>query len=90
MLTPITIPDVGSGEAPLRLSAWFAEPGDAVEAGDRLLEVAISGMTCDVRAAGCGRLVRVEKQLDEVVIPGEIVGWVDVDATRAARPTSES
>lgn len=77
MSTPVTIPDLGSAGHELRISAWFAEPGDAIELGDRLFEVLISGVTCDVAAECAGRLARIEKDLDAVVVPGDVVAWIE-------------
>lgn len=77
MLTPIVVPDLGSAGHELRISAWFAELGDRIEPGDRLFEVLISGITCDVAAEHSGRLARIEKDLDAIVAPGVVVGWIE-------------
>jgi pyruvate/2-oxoglutarate dehydrogenase complex dihydrolipoamide acyltransferase (E2) component len=77
MSTPVTIPDLGSAEHELRISAWFAEPGDSIEQGDRLFEVLIGGITCDVAAECTGRLARIEKDLDAIVAPGDVVAWIE-------------
>ena len=50
----IVLPDVGA--APVVLSAWFADPGDAVFEGDRLVEVLVGGATFDVSSPATGRL----------------------------------
>ena len=42
----IILPDMGA--APVVLSSWFADPGDAVFEGDRLVEVLVGGATFDV------------------------------------------
>jgi len=46
---------------PLSLSAWFVEPGESVEAGEPLFEVALPGITCDVAAPVSGRVSRLVK-----------------------------
>lgn len=79
MLTSVTIPDLGAEGHPQRLSAWFAEPGDRVEQGEPLLEVLISGVTCDVPAPCSGCLVGVEKGLDAPVAIGDVVGWIETE-----------
>ncbi len=76
-LLPVTIPDVGAAGLPMRLSAWFVEPGDAVDLGDSLCEVLITGVTCDVTAACAGRLARIDKGLDAPVAPGTVVAWIE-------------
>jgi pyruvate/2-oxoglutarate dehydrogenase complex dihydrolipoamide acyltransferase (E2) component len=77
MLTPVTVPELGSAGHVLRISAWFAEVGDPIAEGDRLFEVLISGITSDVAAECAGRLARIEKDLDAVVAPGDTVAWIE-------------
>src|ERR1700686_598774 len=54
MRSPILMPDVGA-EMP-SLNLWFAQPGDAVYAGDRLVELLLNGTTFDVSSPSTGRL----------------------------------
>src|SRR5262245_53023745 len=67
MPTPVKLPDLGTAARAIRLSAWFVEPGDRVDAGDRLLEVLISGVTCDVTAPVAGVVTRLEVDIDQRV-----------------------
>ena len=48
MRKPILLPELGAG--PAVLSVWFAEPGETVFEGDRLVEVLVAGATFDVSA----------------------------------------
>ena len=52
MRTPVLLPELGAG--PVRLSLWFAAPGDTVFSGDRLVEVLVNGATFDVSAPAPG------------------------------------
>ncbi|MGQ0636670.1 MAG: lipoyl domain-containing protein [Planctomycetaceae bacterium] len=79
MLTPVTIPAVGAAGNTLCVSAWFVEPGDTVEAGEPLVEVLLSGVTCDVPSPVCGRLARIERDLDAEICEGEVVAWIETD-----------
>ena len=74
---PIVLPDVGAEQHVLHVSSWFIEVGDWVEAGDRALEVLMSGVTCDVPCPCAGRLVRIEKEMDSVVHPGDVLAWIE-------------
>jgi pyruvate/2-oxoglutarate dehydrogenase complex dihydrolipoamide acyltransferase (E2) component len=74
---PVPLPDLGTAGEPVSLAAWLVEPGDAVEAGDRILEVVIPGITCDVRAPAAGIIGRLEKAIDAKILPGEIVAWIE-------------
>jgi pyruvate/2-oxoglutarate dehydrogenase complex dihydrolipoamide acyltransferase (E2) component len=76
---PVILPDLGVSSA--RVSVWFAEPGDEVYEGERLVEVAIGGATFDVSAPASGRLaerfvmppddVQPQAVLGEITIAGE-------------------
>jgi pyruvate/2-oxoglutarate dehydrogenase complex dihydrolipoamide acyltransferase (E2) component len=71
----VVLPDLGVPSA--RVSVWFAEPGDEVYEGERLVEVAVGGATFDVSASATGRLAeRLVMPPDEVragAVLGEIV-----------------
>jgi pyruvate/2-oxoglutarate dehydrogenase complex dihydrolipoamide acyltransferase (E2) component len=71
------LPDLGTGTAPVRVSAWFVEVGDDVEAGEPILEIVIPGVTSDVCSPVTGRISRILKDIDALVHPGEIVAWVE-------------
>lgn len=77
MRTPVVLPDIGA--APVRLSVWFAEAGDAVYAGDRLVEVLASGATFDVAAPATGRLVERCAWPRDLLTPGQVLGVVEAD-----------
>jgi pyruvate/2-oxoglutarate dehydrogenase complex dihydrolipoamide acyltransferase (E2) component len=76
-LVPVVVPDLGTAGEPVSLSAWFVEPGESVETGEPLFEVALPGITCDVAAAVSGRISRLVKDIDSLVAPGDIVAWLE-------------
>src|SRR5262245_58579412 len=58
MHMPITLPELGLPPShAVRLSTWYAVPGETVFEGDRLVEVLTEGATFDVPAPATGRLV---------------------------------
>jgi len=73
----IILPDVGA--TPVVLSAWFADPGDAVFEGDRLVEVLVGGATFDVSSPASGRLVEKRARVNERLAPGQVLGFVQPD-----------
>ena len=75
------MPDLGTAGHAMRISSWFVEPGDQIEAGDRILEVLTSGITCDIVCETSGQLTKIEKNLDEVVAPGDVLAWIDQTAS---------
>ena len=80
MLTPILLPELGAGDEVVRISCWLVDVGDGVETGDRLVEVLMPGIAFDVPAPAAGVLTRMEKSCDAVVVPGDILGWIELAA----------
>jgi pyruvate/2-oxoglutarate dehydrogenase complex dihydrolipoamide acyltransferase (E2) component len=76
---PIVLPDLGA--SPAVLSVWFADPGDAVYEGDRLVEIVVGGATFDVSAPATGRLAAKHAWPDDPLRPGQVLGVVEVEAT---------
>jgi pyruvate/2-oxoglutarate dehydrogenase complex dihydrolipoamide acyltransferase (E2) component len=77
MRAEILLPELGA--APVVVSAWFADPGELVYAGDRLLEVLVSGATFDVSSPATGRLIEKLALADDPVLPGQVLGLVEVE-----------
>jgi pyruvate/2-oxoglutarate dehydrogenase complex dihydrolipoamide acyltransferase (E2) component len=73
----IILPDVGA--APVVLSTWFADPGDTVFEGDRLVEVLVGGATFDVSSPATGRLAQRQARRDQPLTPGQVLGFVEVE-----------
>jgi len=75
---PIRVPEVGlEPECPLQVSMWFATPGELVLEGDRLVELLADDVTFDITAPTTGRLLVVERDIEEPVQPGETIGWLE-------------
>ncbi|MGE3804548.1 MAG: biotin/lipoyl-containing protein [Gemmataceae bacterium] len=77
MLAPIILPELGA--APVALSLWFADQGDFVYEGDRLVEVLVDGATFDVPAPATGRLCEKLAFPDQTLEPGQTLGLVEVE-----------
>jgi pyruvate/2-oxoglutarate dehydrogenase complex dihydrolipoamide acyltransferase (E2) component len=79
MSTPLAIilPELGS--APVWLSAWFADLGDVVYEGDRLVEVLVQGATFDVSAPATGRLAQKRALPRDLLTPGQVLGVLAVE-----------
>jgi pyruvate/2-oxoglutarate dehydrogenase complex dihydrolipoamide acyltransferase (E2) component len=77
MPTPILLPDLGA--TPVRLSTWFADLGEQVFEGDRLVEVLLGGATFDVAAPATGRLAEKRARNDQLLEPGQVLGLIQVD-----------
>jgi pyruvate/2-oxoglutarate dehydrogenase complex dihydrolipoamide acyltransferase (E2) component len=73
----VVLPELGA--VPVRLSAWFADPGEEVFEGDRLVEVLVNGATFDVPAPATGRLTEKRALPDDPIYAGQVLGLVDVE-----------
>jgi pyruvate/2-oxoglutarate dehydrogenase complex dihydrolipoamide acyltransferase (E2) component len=78
MRAPVILPELGA--APVVLSLWFADQGDQVYEGDRLVEVLVGGATFDVPAPATGHLAEKLALPDDPVSPGQVLGTVEVEA----------
>ena len=74
----VLVPDLGSTE-PVRVSAWLVEAGETVRAGDRLVELLLPGLTCDVAAPATGRLLTQTVPLNAAVSVGDVLGRIERD-----------
>lgn len=77
MRVSLTLPDLGVGDESVRLSGWLVDRGDLIIEGDRVAEVLISGVTCDIEATQSGQLVEIAKPIDAVMSCGDILAWID-------------
>jgi pyruvate/2-oxoglutarate dehydrogenase complex dihydrolipoamide acyltransferase (E2) component len=77
MQADISLPDLGA--RPIVLSAWFADTGEMVFEGDRLVEVLVTGATFDVSAPATGRLQEKRVLPNDALLPGQVLGVVRVE-----------
>ena len=96
-LEAVILPELGtSPDVPIVVSHWFAERGDEVWEGDRLVEVLVGPATFDVVAPATGRLAEIREREEDQVVPGAVLGLVatsedkdgdDRDSPSGRRPT---
>jgi pyruvate dehydrogenase E2 component (dihydrolipoamide acetyltransferase) len=80
MRTEITLPELGLPDGlPVTLSVWYAEQGDVVFEGDRLVEVLTDGATFDVPSPATGLLVERWAYPRDVLRPGQVLGVVEAE-----------
>jgi pyruvate/2-oxoglutarate dehydrogenase complex dihydrolipoamide acyltransferase (E2) component len=79
MQAEIRLPELGA--TPVMLSVWFADPGDRVFAGDRVVEVRVGAATFDVAAPATGRLAEKLRLPNDKLETGQVLGLVEVEQT---------
>lgn len=81
--TALVVPDLGlQADEPITLSVWLVSLGEAVSAGDRVVELLAGEMTVDLPSPCAGELVRRLIAVDEPVTPGTVLGYVRAPAHR--------
>ena len=78
MRVQVIVPELGvEPDSDLVVSMWFAELGEEVLEGDRLVELLAGAMTFDVQAPVTGRLVQINYYEDDPVQAGDVLGLIE-------------
>lgn len=75
-IRPFRLPHPGStAEIPVEgeLTAWFAEPGETLQAGQLLCEVTWPGLVIEYQAPTSGRLLKQHARLRQRLLPEQIL-----------------
>jgi pyruvate/2-oxoglutarate dehydrogenase complex dihydrolipoamide acyltransferase (E2) component len=75
MRESIVAPDLGSVD--VVVSVWYVKPGEAVFAGDRLVELLLGSATFDVAAPIAGTLIEQCVFPAERVTAGQVLGYLE-------------
>ncbi len=78
-MTPIRAPDLGLA-MPGKLCGWRLEPGDELSRGETVAEIVAGGVLYDIAATVAGRLAVVDREVNAVVSPGDVIGWIEPTA----------
>jgi pyruvate dehydrogenase E2 component (dihydrolipoamide acetyltransferase) len=77
MLVEVTVPDLElSPPATLRVSVWFAEEGEPVYIGERLVELQLPGATFDVDCPADGVLQEIVIPPNRAVRAGQVLALI--------------
>ena len=82
----ITVPPLGESIVEATISRWTKHEGDAVAAGETLVELETDKITVEVPAASAGRLGKRVKQEGDVVNVGDVLGELVAGATPVGHP----
>ena len=87
MASNIVVPEVGESIVDARVAKWLRKEGDAVAAGEPLVELETDKIDVEVSAPHAGVLSRIDRQNGEDVKVGEVLGILDESAKGAATPS---
>ena len=82
-MLPIKVPPLGESIVEATVSRWLKKEGDAVAAGDTLVDLETDKITVEVPALKAGVLAKRAKQEGEVVHVDDILGELDETAVAA-------
>jgi 2-oxoglutarate dehydrogenase E2 component (dihydrolipoamide succinyltransferase) len=84
MPVDIVVPEVGESIVDARVGKWLRKEGDAVSAGDPLVELETDKIDLEVSAPQAGVLSRIARKDGDDVKVGEVLGSIDESAAGKA------
>jgi 2-oxoglutarate dehydrogenase E2 component (dihydrolipoamide succinyltransferase) len=84
----IKVPPLGESIVEATVARWLKKEGDAVAAGDTLVELETDKVTVEVPALKAGLLARQAKHDGDVVAVDDVLGEIDESATGAVQAPS--
>jgi 2-oxoglutarate dehydrogenase E2 component (dihydrolipoamide succinyltransferase) len=83
MSVNIVVPEVGESIVDARVAKWLKQEGDAVAAGDPLVELETDKIDLEVAAPQAGVLSRIDRKDGDDVKVGEVLGIIEAGAAAA-------
>ncbi|NQT94396.1 MAG: 2-oxo acid dehydrogenase subunit E2 [Lentisphaerae bacterium] len=82
----LTMPDLGTTEAEIKVIQWLVEVGQSVRRGQPILEVETDKAAMEVESFAAGVLKEVRAKPDDMVATGEVIAIVESESTAPATP----
>ena len=89
-MTSIKVPPLGESIVEATISRWLKNEGDAIAAGDTLVELETDKITVEVPALKAGVLTKRLKNDGDVVKVDEVLGEIDESAAGAQAPAAKA
>jgi len=83
MATNITVPTLGESVVEATIARWLKKEGDAVKAGEGVVELETDKVDLEVPAEKAGVLSKIARQAGEDVKIGDVLGIIDESASAA-------
>jgi 2-oxoglutarate dehydrogenase E2 component (dihydrolipoamide succinyltransferase) len=88
--TNIVVPQLGESVVEARVARWLKKEGDAVAAGEPVVELETEKIDLEVGAEHTGVLAKIARQEGEDVKVGEVLGTIEEGAAAAASAPASS
>src|SRR6185295_16982527 len=89
MAVNIVVPEVGESVTDARVVRWLKQQGDAVAAGEALVELETDKVNVEVSAPQAGVLQKIAHGPGADVKIGDVLGSIEPGAAPAATPKAE-
>src|SRR5687767_9426249 len=90
MPTEVRVPVLGESVVEATVGAWLKRQGDAVEAGEALVQLETEKVNVDVAADAAGVLGQIQHQEGDTVHPGDVLATLESQPSATEAPTNES
>lgn len=89
MATEVTVPALGESIVEATVGRWLKNQGDAVAAGEALVELETDKVNMEVAAPDAGTLQTIAKQEGDTVGIGDVLATLSADAGNGAQPAAQ-
>ncbi len=89
-IVPIILPEEEQEGTVSVVERWLKKPGDWVKQHEPILEINTDKVSMEVAAPASGRLLRILKEENEEVKPGDVLGEIELVEEAAAKTTQEA
>jgi 2-oxoglutarate dehydrogenase E2 component (dihydrolipoamide succinyltransferase) len=89
MSTNIVVPELGESVVEARVAKWLKQPGEAVAAGDALVELETEKIDLEVSADRAGVLRDIKHQAGEDVKVGEVLAVLEETASNGSQAQAQ-
>src|SRR5688500_14876865 len=87
MPVEVRVPPLGESVSEATVASWLKHVGDAVEAGEPLVELETDKVNVDVAAERSGVLSKIQRAAGETVQPGDVLATVTEGAAAPGAPS---
>jgi 2-oxoglutarate dehydrogenase E2 component (dihydrolipoamide succinyltransferase) len=88
MPVEVRVPVLGESVVEATVGAWLKREGDAVEAGEPIVQLETEKVNVDISADSSGVLTTVAAHEGDTVHPGDVLASIDASARPARSPTA--
>jgi 2-oxoglutarate dehydrogenase E2 component (dihydrolipoamide succinyltransferase) len=85
----VKVPVLAESVSEATLLSWHKQPGDAIQEGEKLVDIETDKVVLEVPAPNSGVLKEIIKANDEIVLSGEVIAHIYTSATATHAPTVE-